>query len=367
VATERELLSFVGEIYEAAADPVRWRDIAPTIARAFVAASAAICVIRRQPVPSFAIPSATANFDSWALSMLRDHDAQTGDTPGFAQSDPPDVDIGHVLGAIFDVSDDLTASLGIHRNRGAERFDPDDRHKLGLFLPHLQRALQIRSRLEGLEHGSSLSLEILDGLAIAAIVTDQDCRILFANSAAERSLRDAVVLTASQGQLRTQDPRRGGSLRRAIADAAATSGGTGTSAGDLVNIPRESGAPLVLLVSPLRAANIGFGPSRPAALVLFSTSEEAAVSEPRLADAYGLTPAEARLLSALVAGHGLTDYASGSGISINTAKTHMRNVFQKMGHNRQVDVVRAVLADPLLKLGGPKTAHRKIARPHPNE
>jgi hypothetical protein len=34
---------------------------------------------------------------------------------------------------------------------------------------------------------------------------------------------------------------------------------------------------------------------------------------------------------------------------MNTAKTQMRQIFYKTGHNRQADVIRAVLANPLMR------------------
>jgi DNA-binding CsgD family transcriptional regulator len=46
----------------------------------------------------------------------------------------------------------------------------------------------------------------------------------------------------------------------------------------------------------------------------------------------------------------LSEYAQAAGISINTAKTQMRQVFQRTGHDRQVDLIRAIAANPVLKL-----------------
>ena len=104
-----------------------------------------------------------------------------------------------------------------------------------------------------------------------------------------------------------------------------------------------------LLVSPFRAERMDYGPMNPAAIVLFSDPRaKRAVSEARLQSLFGLTSAEARLAAALVGGKGLAEYASTTGISINTAKTQMRQVFEKAGVNRQTDLVRAVAANPVL-------------------
>jgi DNA-binding CsgD family transcriptional regulator len=112
---------------------------------------------------------------------------------------------------------------------------------------------------------------------------------------------------------------------------------------------------LTLLVSPYRVPTAGFGPPRPAAMIVFSDPDNSAVApEQALARAYGLTSAEARLVSALLAGQSLTVYADVAGISRNTAKRHLDHIFLKTGHHRQADLIRAVLADPMMKPTLPK-------------
>jgi DNA-binding CsgD family transcriptional regulator len=65
---------------------------------------------------------------------------------------------------------------------------------------------------------------------------------------------------------------------------------------------------------------------------------------------YGLTPAEARLTMALLAGRRLADYAAEQKISLNTAKYYLKEVFTKTGHTRQADLLRDLLINPVLGL-----------------
>jgi DNA-binding CsgD family transcriptional regulator len=64
---------------------------------------------------------------------------------------------------------------------------------------------------------------------------------------------------------------------------------------------------------------------------------------------YGLTPAEARLMVALVDGERLDHYADRRQISINTVRTQSKQIFAKTGHGRQADLIREILANPALK------------------
>ena len=66
----------------------------------------------------------------------------------------------------------------------------------------------------------------------------------------------------------------------------------------------------------------------------------------RLARLHGLTAAEARLAAALAAGASIKDYAETAGISINTARWHLRQVLAKTGTKRQAELVRLLLTVP---------------------
>ena len=53
-----------------------------------------------------------------------------------------------------------------------------------------------------------------------------------------------------------------------------------------------------------------------------------------MAAAYGLTPAETRLLESLLAGRNFAETATSLGIALTTAKTHLDRIFQKTGVRR---------------------------------
>jgi DNA-binding CsgD family transcriptional regulator len=61
-----------------------------------------------------------------------------------------------------------------------------------------------------------------------------------------------------------------------------------------------------------------------------------------LTEAYRLTPAELRVLMAIVEIGGVPDAAPVLGISETTVKTHLQHVFEKTSTNRQADLVKLV-------------------------
>ena len=162
-------------------------------------------------------------------------------------------------------------------------------------------------------------------------------------------LRAGLGLTCRQGCLGASDPTKDGELRHLIRQAGLAALGRSSETGGVLALPRPNGRPLSLLICPLRPHALTLGASVPAALLIFSDPDASpSTSTQALIDLYGLTPAEARLMTALVDGERLEDYADRQGISVNTARTQSKQIFAKTGHSRQADLIREVLANPAL-------------------
>ncbi len=90
-------------------------------------------------------------------------------------------------------------------------------------------------------------------------------------------------------------------------------------------------------------------------MLVLGTATRPSIEHSRLRQSFGLTPAEARLLGALIAGERLPDYARRHGVSPTTARTHLRSLFDKTGERRQSDLIRRALSDPVLRIAtGPQ-------------
>ena len=69
---------------------------------------------------------------------------------------------------------------------------------------------------------------------------------------------------------------------------------------------------------------------------------------------FDLTPAEARLALHLVAGETLRSAEAKLGITYETARTHLKNIFNKTGTSRQAELVIVIVtAVPRLRLTEP--------------
>ena len=63
-----------------------------------------------------------------------------------------------------------------------------------------------------------------------------------------------------------------------------------------------------------------------------------------LEELYSLTPSEADLLQLLSMGMSLEEAAESRGVSMNTARSHVKHMFAKTGVSRQGELVRIMLA-----------------------
>lgn len=375
---ERGLIELVGQLYEAAAAPDCLASLCSVMAPHFGTASSIIHTCAQSSLEMRSILSATENFESWAWSAYAQHyhDRNVWFQRGIRKG--PSVVViceelmphsellrsewydychklswFHCLGIGVSIDKDLVGGIGFHRPRFANPYDESDRRKAQFILPHLERVLQINHRIAKLTQERNIALDVMDGLAVGILFVTSDSRLLFANRAAERVLRNGHGLSVFHGRLCVQDPRQRNNLERLIGEAAQTSAGEGTKAGGVLSVATPNGRQLLLLVSPFQSMSIGYGPALPAAVVIFSDPEsEAAIPEQTLQALFGLTPAQARLAIALLGGQSLSGYAQGAGISINTAKTQMQQIFHKTGHSRQVDFVQAIASNPVIKLAG---------------
>ena len=112
-----------------------------------------------------------------------------------------------------------------------------------------------------------------------------------------------------------------------------------------LSISRTSGRrPFAVMVAPLLAAPAG-GVVSDAVVALFVSDPDAGrISEAEsLAKLYALTHSEAELVRLLALGHSLEEAAAKRGVSVNTARSHLKHAFAKTGTSRQGELVRLVI------------------------
>lgn len=377
---DEDLLSrLIGHIYAASTDDDKADVLASALADAFDSESCLLYFARQVParMPEISgILAGTENFSDWALSAYVDYYHERNvwyergwrkgvptivlgqeliDTPALMRTEWSDylraTDTLHVLGVQYRIADDNLGLIGIHRAPGRDAFDESDRRKMALLLPHFQRAMQIREQLALSEHRGALSLDLLDRLSVAVVLVAADGCVLVANRKADQLLKQRCGLIVLQGRLRPQFSGDAAGFGRLVAEATRTDKDPGSCAGGMFYLTMPLGRKQPVLIAPMRSELAGAHAMTPSAAIIFAGCDpERHGTVSYFMRRYALTPAEARLLSGLICGQDLGEYAEGAGVGIGTVKTHLKSLFTKTGCHRQSDLVRTILSDPLLKL-----------------
>lgn len=360
------VLMLIGRIYDAALDPQLWSGLAPQIASHAKSTSAVLLTLGQghagfitqsdhfSPAVQRDYERHYQRLDVWAergakfalgdviasKDMVEDSELERSEYwDGYLRP----LDIFYVVGSVFPVSDGDVGILGIHRPRRAGTYEEADKARVAEFLPHIKRALQIRRRLNDPGIEKQAALEALERSATATLVVDRNGKILYANGRADEILRDGDALRDIGGRLATVQRAITERLTRMIQAAVDTAAGQGRACGGALAILREDRLPLTVLVAPFRPALDGFGAAAPAAILFIRDPEEPAPASLALQGLFGLTPAEATLAAALAAGKSIDEIATVHGISLNTARTHLKTIFAKTGTCRQAELVALIL------------------------
>ena len=236
----------------------------------------------------------------------------------------------------------------IGRPRG-EPFGAAQIRTFEALIPHIARAWRVKRALAEWEAKAGTLSFVLDRLERAIVVTGPDGEVRFANRAADELLSRGDGIDVTRGRIRGSRSRDTEPLLSLIGNAAQTSVGGASMAVDAMSIaPSSHGAPLAIVAEPLAPAHgsrLGHGSDRGAILFISDSEASNRPSADRLQTVYGLTAAEGRVASLAVAGHSVASVAEALGVSPNTAKYHLKAVFEKVGVSRQPELVRRALAD----------------------
>jgi DNA-binding CsgD family transcriptional regulator/PAS domain-containing protein len=245
--------------------------------------------------------------------------------------------IGDLLACRIHASAFCTIVLGVHEATGRPQLAPRNVAKLNRLLKPMGRAVGLAEQLQ--EHGwrSSIALQSLDQLSAAVIVSDGEGRVIELNQVAERIVSRADGLSVRQGKLPARRVFETGKLEALLAATTATN----CEAIRRMIVVRPNQTPYLLTITPLAPHVYG----RPLALILIKDPEVRPTQE-HVAELFGLSPAEGRLVVALMAGKILREIAIDLGVEIPTLRTQLSSVFRKVGVSRQTDLMRILASIP---------------------
>ena len=361
------LSALIGSIYDCALDPSRWEPtlIAVTDAMECRTSALALADLRNRHT----LIAKNVGIDPyWLEQVEQKHSAElqalTAQALASLRSlDEPMVLTRHVPRAVAEVSPYIQECLkpqglvdvlqyalvntpsrlalfGVGRHESQGLVTEREIEIGGLLLPHVRRAVTISDVLDVRTIERARMAEVLDALRCGVVLTDAQGAILHANRSAEHMLRNGGLIEAAGGRLNARSEAAAMELRSAIKLAAQDEARIDKT-GLAIRLTEANMPPIFAHVLPLTGGDLRTRLQPQAiAAVFIGASPDAQDGAEVAAAAYGLTPAETRVLACLLGGRTLAEAATSLGIAATTAKSHLEAIFAKTGISRQADLMR---------------------------
>lgn len=367
---DKQLDHLIGVLYETALDPSRWREAVGLCGQYAGGVDAQLLTIdKTHNIPIAAILAATefslqsgadyanyyitidprqniirdAGIDEWRCCH-RTHDQNFVDRNEFYQDFLLYHGCRYVMGAWIDDNEDHHSLLCLFRAVGQQPFELTEQQAAQRFSGHLQRALRLQRHTQSLHTKAELGARAIDALALSMLIVDGKGVILHLNTGAERLLNSRISgLTCKANCLSTAHPPNKNRLAALIAAA------TGYPAvGGAMFLSGEETRQV--FVTPLPAASpFAQDWQTPLALVLVIEAGKTLSTLHLLGKLYDLSPAELRVASALLSGKSPEEYAQLAGVTLNTVRSQLKNLFRKTGTRRQSELVAMLSRVPPLQ------------------
>jgi len=396
-------LDLVGQIYEASLDPDLWSEVLVSFAERIDAASAVLSFhnTRERHLSYVQLHARDEKFlRSYREYYVRlnpylDELHRYSDSVYLSQHIVPErelmrtefyrdwlhpQDVHYHAGGVIFRDEARIALMDWQRPRSAPAFGDAEVRQITLFEPHLKRALTINQKFWGLLSDSQSAMAVLDALTIGVIFANEDKEVVYVNPKAEEMVRLGDGLILKDGHVFGAEPAQTEHLERLLDGAVRTGAGVGMDAGGSMWVGALFDRPYYVLVSPLRTHrnDLGLTGKRVCAAVFVSSPYHPyAVSVQSLRNMFGLTAAEANIVSELANGLTLEHIADRHELSKHTVRTHLKSIFLKTHTRRQAELAKlvrcsptSVVAEGLLlgpSLGGPmerraEPDRREVAR-----
>jgi len=255
--------------------------------------------------------------------------------------------LAHMTLMSCECSPEAVSKFPLWRGPKQGLMDAASTHLLETLVPHVQTALLLRAKVAASEACDLLSETALDAMSIAAILVTGRGEIRHMNRLAASCLQSMDGLGLRQGRLVAADTSENGRLQFLIAGASGEAPRPESLPGGAMRIMRPlSGASLRVVVMPAPQQIRQWANNSHALVFLIDPSSRPKERAALMRQLYALTPAEARVADRLVEGLDVREIAEQLGITLETARFHLKRVLAKTGTRRQAELMRLMLSLP---------------------
>jgi DNA-binding CsgD family transcriptional regulator len=238
------------------------------------------------------------------------------------------------------------AGVVIYRRDDCREISNADLAMLDSLVPHLQRAYALHCELRSDEHERRALTEVIDRFPTGVMLFDADGTVVLMNRSAEKIIECDDGFRLKDGHPHLADPRQNRLLQELLRRAATSEAQHGNTTGQVISFERPSGKrPFSAMVGPLVAAAPDMATDEARALLFIADPDGGHTSTREvLEELYELTRAEADLVRLVSEGRSLEEVAQTRGVTINTVRSQLKQVFSKTDTSRQGELVHLVLS-----------------------
>jgi DNA-binding CsgD family transcriptional regulator len=259
---------------------------------------------------------------------------------------PYDLESTNVL--MCNCNQEKMEGLSLCRGPKQGAMDRESQRLLETIFPHLQMALQVRTKVLEYDAANRFSETALDALSIATLLVSGDGRLHHMNRQAAAYLRNGEGLQLLHGRLVANNSLEAAQLEQLLR-AATRYGGSNAELppGGAMRILRPaSRSQLQVTVIPAPEQSLLAGKQQYALVFLSDLSSVSGSRATLMRQLYRLTPAECRLADLLLEGLDVREAAERLRITLETARFHLKRVLSKTGARRQTELMRLMLSLP---------------------
>jgi DNA-binding CsgD family transcriptional regulator/PAS domain-containing protein len=251
--------------------------------------------------------------------------------------------------------DRIYARLRLTRGRHAGNFTASEKRFVESLVPHFDIAMRTHAALDVTKMERAIYADAMDHLTLATVILDASGHVIHMNALARDILHRQDGITLANDTLALTHPADAQRLRDAISRAITVGRAAKPGIVEVLRARRPSGAGHYgMMIRPAAGAVGSEEATVSPAVAVFISVEEGSQSPPpveTIRKLFELTHKEAQLALCLANGRSLQEAAGDLGITLNTARAHLRSTFSKTGIDRQARLVRAILRS-VAQLGG---------------
>ena len=232
--------------------------------------------------------------------------------------------------------------ISLHRGEEQAAFGEREKSSLKAVLAHVSLALENHWRLRQASDLATAMTAVVDRYPHPSILVDADGRVVHCNRSATALSVPNAGFCIEDGRLAAATPVDRAALREAIRDVAE---GAARDARDRTRAVTLSvpGAQRPTVVSLYAAGKVFQAETGMTAELVLATARNPHVEHDihtcSFVRQFGLSPAQARVSGMIIAGHSLVDTARRLHVSENTARSHLKQIFQKTNTHGQMELV----------------------------